>query len=618
MTRQFATIFFLVTFLLISTTSSFAINSGLSNFDKLNQINCQWQFHSTDLPKSVVNTESDKELIQIHLKLVCKALLKNTPADLSFNQLSNRIELIGKLNQYANEKNFPTNHYHSSRRPYFVDNFGVHCAVGHLMAVSGYEHLVAQIKANHNFDYIADIKTQGVSEWAEYHGFTIEELKWIQPTYQPSTTISPMGAGTNGVVNELKYDYYGGQRIIISGEFTTLNDLPCLNIGYFKDGQLSCLGGGVAGVVNCVIPNSNGLYVFGSLTDGVLNYPAAFYDGTTWNFLSIPGCDNAVCTAVTLGGGSYIAQAAISHSAIPNMQEIWFLTYALTWEKKALVNGVVMDANISNMGRIFVGHFDTLTAFNTSGAVVGLYPVSNIAIYEDWGVGWSGLNGEVSDTIKAVKAVGDNIYFGGTCSSNPGNSDVCLTRYLNGVFQPLFIKQTYMGPDDFSVNTIEFKSGNILIVGGDFLMDAGMMGTYGNNLAIYNIIYNSFDPQAIFDAPVNSVAYLGNTLYIGGEFSTNKIFNQLNHLGRIISYVETEEIETADEITVFPNPFVNYLNVNGVKNGAPFVLFNMAGQMVFSGVIASQKINGLERLETGLYLLYIETDYGNKILKVKK
>jgi hypothetical protein len=78
----------------------------------------------------------------------------------------------------------------------------------------------------------------------------------------------------------------------------------------------------------------------------------------------------------------------------------------------------------------------------------------------------------VSDTLKAVKAVGDNIYFGGTCSSNPGISDICLTRYLNGVFQPLFMKESYMGINDFSVNTIEFKSGSSLIVGGDFLMES--------------------------------------------------------------------------------------------------------------------------------------------------
>ncbi len=589
-----------------------------NNLNDLSEINSQWQFHTSDVPVYSFKANNDIEAIQFHLKLVCNSLLKNTPTDLSKSQLKNRLELIKTLNQYADAKSFPTNHYHATRRPYFVDNFGVHCAVGFLMKESGYSELVLQIKAEHNHDYIADIKTEGVSEWAEKHGFTLDELKWIQPTYPPMATISPLGTGTNGTVNEVKYDYYGGGRIVISGKFTTLNDVLCSNIGYFKNGEMNCIGDGISGEVNSVIPNSDGLLAFGALEDGTTVYPAARFDGVNWNFISIPGRDSAVCTAVTLGGSGYYAQAAISHDSIPGMQEIWFLNYGLTWEKKAMVKGVVLDATFTNLGRIFVGHFDSLYVFDAFGAINEIYQVTNIAIKENLGAAWYGLNGDVSDTLKAVKSVGDNIYFGGTCSSNPGISDICLTRYLNGVFQPLFIKESYMGLNDFSINTIEFKSGSTLIVGGDFLMEPAMVGNYGNNLAVFSMIYNSLDPQAIFDAPVNSVAYLGNTLYIGGEFNTNMTFSQLNHVGRIISYVDLEDQNSSDQITVFPNPFSDFIQLTGINDGTSFQITNTIGQIVRSGKVEDQKINDLSELPSGSYFLEVFTEEDILVKKIVK
>lgn len=618
MKRIFFISFLHVVFFQLIPNAALSSMNGTNNLNHLSAINTQWQFHTKDVPSYAFVTNNDKEAIQFHLKLVCNSLLKNTPTDLSKPQLKNRLELIKTLNQYADAKSFPTNHYHATRRPYFVDNYGVHCAVGYLMKESGYTELVSQIREEHNYDYIADIKTKGVSEWAEKHGFTLDELKWIQPTYPPMTTISPMGTGTNGTVNEMCYDPIGGGRMVISGKFSTLNDVLCSNIGYFKNGELHCIGDGISGEVNAVIPNSGGLFAFGALEDGTTIYPAARFDGVSWNFIGIPGRDSAVCTAVTYGGSGYYAQVAISHASIPDKQEIWFLTSGLVWEKKAMVNGIVMDATFSSMGRIFVGHFDSLTVFDSFGAIDTIYPVTNIAIKENWAPEWHGLIGDVSDTLKAVKAVGDNIYFGGTCSSNPGISDVCLTRYLNGVFQPLFMKESYMGINDFSVNTIEFKSGSSLIVGGDFLMESGMVGTYGNNLAVFSMIYNTLDPQAIFDAPVNSVAYLGNTLYIGGEFNTNMTFSQLNHVGRIISYVDLEDQNSSDQITVFPNPFSDFIQLTGINDGTSFQITNTIGQIVRSGKFEDQKIYDLGELPSGTYILEVFTEEDIFVKKIVK
>jgi hypothetical protein len=145
-----------------------------------------------------------------------------------------------------------------------------------------------------------------------------------------------------------------------------------------------------------------------------------------------------------------------------------------------------------------------------------------------------------------------------------------------------------------------------------------MVGTYGNNLAVFSMIYNTLDPQAIFDAPVNSVAYLGNTLYIGGEFNTNMTFSQLNHVGRIISYVDLEDQNSSDQITVFPNPFSDFIQLKGINDGTSFQITNTIGQIVRSGKVEDQKINDLSELPSGTYILEVFTEEDILVKKIVK
>lgn len=77
-----------------------------------------------------------------------------------------------------------TDDSYAGRRPRFIDDRGVHCAVGHLIAASGAPALAVAIDAAHEYAYIDEIPSPALDAWARKHGFTRSELAMIQPGYR--------------------------------------------------------------------------------------------------------------------------------------------------------------------------------------------------------------------------------------------------------------------------------------------------------------------------------------------------------------------------------------------------------------------------------------------------
>ena len=330
------------------------------------EINKEWQYHKDIVPEGAVSFNSDRERIQLHLKLVCQYLRDNTPEGLSGDQMDNRLNLVAELEAYGETGVFPTNLYHQVRQPYFVDDFGVHCAVGYMMHRSGNDELVSNIVKEHNYDYVRDIKTDGVVEWANEYGFTVEELKWIQPGYGPQSHAQPIGAGTDGPVTEMEEDQYNN-RLLIAGNFNTIDDMPCANIGYYQNDQLECLGQGIDGLINDMFVTYNGVYVVGLFNDGNDNYPAAVYNGNSWTYLGIPSLPGAVATAGHYSYTTNSYELAVSHSSITSgTQELWHYSDAFGWVKKADFVGIVNDINSGTYDRAYAGEFNSVTCYDTS------------------------------------------------------------------------------------------------------------------------------------------------------------------------------------------------------------------------------------------------------------
>ncbi|MEO1712343.1 MAG: T9SS type A sorting domain-containing protein, partial [Bacteroidota bacterium] len=204
--------------------------------------------------------------------------------------------------------------------------------------------------------------------------------------------------------------------------------------------------------------------------------------------------------------------------------------------------------------------------------------------------------------------------FGGTCSNQPGASNICVSQYFNEVLEPVLVNN--FGADQYTVNTIAYDSGPEFVFGGEFEF-VPAIGTFGNNLATYHRYYGYLEAIASFDQPVNSLAYLDGELFIGGDFQMN-LDDNINFLARLDDPVSTSEYAFEDSIDVYPNPFISSLQVAGVENGTPFSILTIDGRLLRQGQITNGMIESLGDLPGGVFLLQLETTKGTVIKKVIK
>lgn len=610
-------ILFLACLFLNNTLQAQAPQTLLQAYQHLEEVNAQWQHHLDAAPDQTIQFNTDQERIQYHLELVEQYLRANPPQHLSAEALQQRQELLDVLQSYAAAKQFPKNHYHPVRQPYFVDREGTHCAVGYLMARSGATDLVAQVHEQYNYDYLLDMPQEGIIAWADTHGFTVDELAWIQPGYPPSTPFDPIGAGTNGPIRDF-FHPGGNHGLYFTGDFTTVDDMPCAGVGIYENGTLQCVGEGLAGTLADVVYQSNiegsRLLVAGAIEMNGNVWPLAIYENDTWSYIDIPSRPGA--TASMMYGvfwGSEV-QLAINTPGQPNTQEVWEYTGAGTWKLIGEVAGQVHDMVSSGVGIIYVGHFDEFTGYlqNGSSATVA---ANNVAIY--YGDTWTGLQEEISDTILVVKEYGNAIYFGGTCSASDTGDPTCLTRYQNGSMQTLLYRSQFTVATESWIEDI-LPNNDVLILAGRFDFYP-IVGDYGSNLGLYYLSSNSPDILAILDEPVHTLAKYQNEIYLGGSFTFNTVGQQtLPHLAKIDGTPESIwETPENRQVQVFPNPVSQNATIKGIEGPFQYQIFNPAGQLLQTGQSTNQEVS-MDALPNGLYLLQIATETQQHSFKLVK
>ncbi len=191
----------------------------------------------------------EQERLQVHLRYVHDLLVHKTSDRWNEAQLQRRSAALRALAAYVDAGVFPrrTQDNYAGRRPRFIDDRGVHCAVGHLMAVSGHGALAQAINEREPYALVPEIQTvltnesaastaipkastaipkastavpeastavpeastavpevsTGVRQWASVHGFTVRELAMIQPGYEPPPTEASVLRALEGMKDPL-------------------------------------------------------------------------------------------------------------------------------------------------------------------------------------------------------------------------------------------------------------------------------------------------------------------------------------------------------------------------------------------------------------------------------
>lgn len=172
---------------------------------QLEKLNRYWEDKDLNYPvlKQTMALTDEVTLIQTHLSLVEKTLRRKNTSHLTEQQKLNRLTCLDILHEYRVKGVFPKNLYHSSRTPYFIDEYNTACAVGQLLISTGFEAFAHKVRSKNNNAYIAELNAiyPEIKSWAHDFGFTVEELAWIQPCYCASNAPATINVTCHGGYN---------------------------------------------------------------------------------------------------------------------------------------------------------------------------------------------------------------------------------------------------------------------------------------------------------------------------------------------------------------------------------------------------------------------------------
>ncbi len=121
------------------------------------------------------------------------------------------------------------------------------------------------------------------------------------------------------------------------------------------------------------------------------------------------------------------------------------------------------------------------------------------------------------------------------------------------------------------------------------------------------------------DMPYDSLYILFRSKGLLKPGATNPC--ELGYISGVVDDIRTEKILGLEdlfgsEISLFPNPFQDHFYLKGEHLLQGWEMYNPLGAMVRTGT--GERVDGLEGLPPGLYLLRIQTDRGLLVRKIRK
>lgn len=515
-------------------------------FDHLVEVNAEWRMQDPGLAErsAPVTFSTDAERIAMHLHLVRATLAARNAEGLSATQAAERAGLLAKLDRYADRGLFPQNHVLPYRNPVFIDPVGTACAVGQLMIESGHADLAQRIDREMELYYVHDMHRTDVDAWAVEHGFTEDELAWIQPGYSPSIPWMGLGGGTNGPVTAMKTLPDG--HMLVVGNFTMAGTTVANNVAIWNGSTYEALGSGITGTLTCATVYNGTILVGGRFLNG--NYDLAAWDGSAWSYTAVFQGKLPSMTALHVHNGTLYAAGQVM--GIVGADDVVKRKDATEWTQV----GSVFNADVFALG----SHEGKLVA---GGAFTGLDNatdplIDHIAVLET--NEWLQLGNGLDAPVRALLESNGCLYAGGDAFANVAPT-FALARMDSGgsTWQHMLPNHAdYMTADmgPSYISCLAARGGSVYF-GGNFMMFEGM--TMGAHIARLDNAPDAFEIMGNMDAPVNAVVVNGDDLIIGGEFEA-----MLPHIATVdVSTGILDRTREEARLTLSPNPATELVTV---------------------------------------------------------
>ena len=493
--------------LLIPTHAQMSPRTAAPLIDHMREVNAQWNVQHSVLMdgERIVHFNSEAERIAKHLHLVREQLTARAPEGLTAEQAAERSDLLDALKGYADRGLFPQNHVLPYRNPVFIDPHNTACAVGQLMIESGHPDLAYRIDAEMELAYVHDMRRTDVDEWATVHGFSEDELAWIQPGYPPTIPWNTLGTGTNAPVSTLLE--LGNGHLLVAGSFSTAGGNAAQGVAVWDGATYNPLGNGVVGAIECAIEFNGSIYLGGSFQNDQMDL--SVWNGSTWTYENVfPGMSPRTHALHVFNGTLHAAGEASGFAGTDDGVKRLVNGY---WEQVGSNFDATVNALSTHDGKLIAaGAFTTIE-----------HPFEPVLMHCATidSADWTNLAIGLDAPVRALLDVNGTLYAGGDLYANIVVTFGLASLAPNSTAWEHLLPQhaSYMpaGIGPTFIETLAHHDGMIYFGGTFEIYD---LMTNGSHIGRYLGQPDLVESLAWLDAPVHDVCVLGNDLVMGGDF----------------------------------------------------------------------------------------------------
>lgn len=598
---------------LLAVLGYYASAAHSATYDKLQAVNKYWS-EQQDINKAalpVYEEQTERAWIRLHLALVEQTLRMRKVNGLSPAQVALRQRSLDDLHQYWMSGRFPINDEYAIRTPIFIDKYDNFCAVGYLVKASGYEAVSRKIAANTNLAYVMDMQYPELDEWTAAHGFTKEELAWIQPGYPPVHSTASIGKGVDGEVREMMVSS-DKNKLYVGGSFVQVDStITANNIAYVTSTQEGNyvwhnMGTGVNGPVNAIAEHDGKIFVAGSFSvaGGEEVNNIAYWDGSEWHHA---GCIYGTVNDLVSFDGTLFAVGSFDVcAALSDVNFAWW--NGNMWAQLPGLSGKVNTIEVMGTKLLLGGDF----TYNHE-------QVNAIA----WKAGewFQPFDNKINNEVMDFATFKGSMY--AVCAqTHPTDTTSVFLKLNNNEWQSLYADASVFFPfipfhDKLSLNTM-FIDNNALLVGGNFMAAPDMMSMTANCTDITPAPYTPGNRYFYVDSVVNKMVWFKDELIVGGKFrngySASGDVPLAGIARRTLGPTHVQGHNRQPNLRIYPNPLTENktLQIDNVQELSQLTIYDITGRRIFDYMLqpSSKQSVKLPLYTSGMYILKVNDNEG--------